>query len=349
MTKSRYIHIDLLRTIVIFSAFVIHFGEKMGSGQWTQPSIFVQRNIFTVGGFFFFTAGYMASRVYLPRFQEEKLKTSVHLWKKGFFILILYTAYVLMMHLFTATPLSEDFIRLVYKHAYQTRVLVSFGLLYVLTPMILFFVIRIGKWFLLPLLVLLSIVFIAYHPSWGLSEALRVVVFDRRSFLYPMLPTLITFLFGFAIALLEEKFEIKAYSKTLVIIALVIILFYIGLISFPWFKDLLRIRGVYTFVESMTPYLFIVVAGYVMSVEWGKYLFDHPKFLCIGIKSLTFYVVSNMFLGLLQLPPHVPSHYKYLAFFSIIFLTYLFTYWNYNSTLYKVSQKSRNSKLIALS
>ena len=347
MTKSRYIHFDLLRTIIIFSAFVIHFDEKIGFGQWAEPSIFFQRNVFTVGAFFFFTAGYMATRVYLPRFQGERLKTSVHLWKKGFSILILYAAYVLMMHLFTITPLSENFIRLVYKHGFQTRVLVSFGLLYLLIPAILFFVIKIGKWFILPLLVLLSILFIAYDPSWGLSEELRVVVFDRRSFLYPMLSTLITFLFGFAIALLEEKFETKAYSKTLAIIVLAIILFYIGsVIGFSWFKNLLRTRGVYTFVESITPYLFIIVAGYVMSTQWGKYLFDRPKILCIGIKSLTFYVVSNMFLGFLRLPPQAPSQYKYLAFFSIIFMTYLFTYWNYNSTLYKIGRKSRDSKMI---
>lgn len=347
MIKSRYVHFDLLRVIVIFSAFVIHFDSKMGIGYWAVPSSIFQELFFTVGGFFFFTAGYMASRVYLPKFQGEKLKTSLHIWKKGFFILILYAAYVLMMHLFTATPLSEELIRLIYKHDFQTRVLVSFGMLYLLIPIILFFVVKLGKWFIPLLLMLLSALFIAYDPSWEISEELRIVVFDRGRFLYPMLSTLITFLFGFATALLEKKFEIKSYSRILVIIALVIILFYIGtVINFPWFKNLLEIQEGFTFVESITPYLFIIIAGYVTSPPWGKYLFDHPKILCVGIKSLTFYVVSNMFLGFLRLPPQAPSQYKYLAFFCIIFLTYLFTYWNYNATLYKISQKSYDSKII---
>jgi hypothetical protein len=346
VTKSRYIHFDLLRAIIIFSAFVIHFDEKIEIGRWAVASVFFQRYVFTVGAFFFFTAGYMASRIYLPRFQGEKIKTSIHIWQKGFFILILYAGYVLMMHLFTITPLSEDIIRLIYKHSYQTRVLVSFGLLYLLIPVILFFVVKIGKWFVFFLLLLLSAVFIAYDPSWDLSEGWRVVVFDRGSFLYPMLSTLITFLFGFVIAHLEEKFEIKSYSKTPAVIALVIIIFYIGaVISLPWFKALIRSGATFTFVESLTPYLFILVAGYVMSLPWGKSFFDRPIILCIGIKSLTFYVLSNMFLGFLLLPKHAPAPYKYLAFICIIFLAYLFTYWNYNSTLYKIGQKSRDSRM----
>ncbi|MBN1979703.1 MAG: hypothetical protein JW918_20090 [Anaerolineae bacterium] len=334
MNRTRRIDFDFLRTLIVFSAFVIHFDTRIGLGGVAELSWWIQRYMFTVGGFFFFTAGYMANWVYLPRFKAGKAKTSLFLAKKGILILMLYFGYVALMHISTSTPLPNIGVNFIFGHSFFAKVLFSFGLLYLIMPPILFVVIKIGNKAVILLVVILA-AFVAYSPTWNMPDSLRMIVFDRTIEFYPMLSTLITFSFGFVASVLDGVLVSRFNSKCLALLSIGLIAVHIGsLMIFPFYRNLLDRRKVLTLVESLVPYIAVLAVRPFFSIRWVQDLFERSKILCIGVKSLTFYMISNVFLGLVLVPKDSSFLVKFLVFASITSLTYTITYWHWGFSKY---------------
>ena len=138
MDQKRFAEIDLLRTVIIISAFILHYDLRIGLGVMVTPSLFISRYIFTVGGFFFFVAGYMARNVYLPRFAKDPTETSRRIFFKGLKILLIYLSYVLLMRVVTGATIPDNLIAFIFDHNLTMKILFTFSFLFMLTPLILY-------------------------------------------------------------------------------------------------------------------------------------------------------------------------------------------------------------------
>jgi hypothetical protein len=177
-----------LRAAIIVSALALHFDTRFGLGDLAEPFRFIQRNIFSVGGFFFFTAGFMACRVYLPRFRGEPVRTGAHLLRKGTVLLAVYVSYVCLLRLATATPFPKGLVGFLLDHPFFVKVLLTFGLLYLLMPCVLWAAVR-SRWLVVGLAAIAVGVHHAYNPSWPMPYSLRALVFDKAMFVYALLPS----------------------------------------------------------------------------------------------------------------------------------------------------------------
>ena len=81
MNNRRKEEFDILRTLIIISAIILHYSNRFDLGILDFPFRFVQKQIFNVGSFFFFTAGYMAHQIYLVRFQNDAVKTIISVFE----------------------------------------------------------------------------------------------------------------------------------------------------------------------------------------------------------------------------------------------------------------------------
>ena len=143
--NKREIDFDLLRAFIIFSALILHYNSNIYISFLAVPSMTIQKYFFTVGGFFFFTAGYMARKVYLDRYLHSPNQISKKVFLKGLSILAMYLFYVLFMHIFTETKLPNSFISFVFDHKFFAKILFTFAILFMLTPIILYLYVNAQK------------------------------------------------------------------------------------------------------------------------------------------------------------------------------------------------------------
>ena len=338
MNQKRYTDIDLLRALIIISAFILHYDLRIGLGEIATPSLFISRYIFTVGGFFFFVAGYMARRVYLPRFATDAKETSTRIFLKGLQILLIYLSYVLLMRIFTGTTIPNNFMGFIYDHKLTMKILFTFSLLFMLTPAILFLADTYNKT-LISMAITMFLFFIFYKSTWPISFEIKKIFIDRTLSIYPLMPALIIYAFGYVAGIFDKHFINKLSSAQLS----TLILSLLGAYALTWHFGFMRNWKCFTIIESITPYLMILLVRQLLSWTSVKKYVLHPNVVRIGINSLAFYVISNILVGLLQLTHHSPVTLKLIAIATTGIIAYVVTYWHSNSSLYVHSLAKRTA------
>jgi hypothetical protein len=331
MHQKRIIDIDILRTFIIVSALLLHFNNRFGIGFLAIPSMIVQYYIFTVGGFFFFIAGYMARKVYLERYFENPKFSSKRTFVKGIKIMSIYILYVFFMYIFTDTDIPKDIIVFLFKHKFYTTVLFTFGVLYSITPLFLFAAINHKRPSII-ILIMLIIFVISYDSYWPLPYALKILILDRQLFRYPLFPSIVIYAVGFTIASIEinSTREIASLKMTLFVLMLICVHLFLS-IKFQPYSKLIHNRQYFTLVESITPYLAIIAIRYLSSIDLIYKYLATPYVLCVGICSFHFYVISSLLLGLLSISKGSEPGIKLLGLIGICLLSYMVTFWRFRS------------------
>lgn len=338
MEKKRYADFDLLRALIIISAFILHYDRRIGLDVLATPSLFISRYIFTVGGFFFFVAGYMARKVYLPKFEKDAKKTSTRVFFKGLKILLIFLSYVFLIRVFTCTNIPDNFMAFIYDHTFAMRILFTFSLLFMLTPIILYFASNHNKTFVAMAIAMFTFVFF-YNKDWSISFEIKKIFIDRTLFAYPLIPALVVYAFGYMAGIVDNQFLSKISRMQLSVISVVLICAY----AILWHFGFIRNWKCFTLIESITPYISVLIVRQMRSWAFVKKYIFHPNVLCVGINSLSFYVISNILLMLLHLNHHSPLTPKLISFVAIGAIAYLFTYWHNNSSLYLHSLTKRST------
>jgi hypothetical protein len=329
MGQKRFEEIDLLRALIIISAFILHYDLRIGLGVIVKPSLFISRYIFTVGGFFFFVAGFMARNVYRPRFANDPKETSTRIFLKGLQILLIYLSYVLLMRIFTGITIPNNFMGFIYDHKLTMKILFTFSFLFMLTPAILYLASNYQKT-LLSLVIALFMFFIFYNSAWPMSFEIKKIFIDRSLSVYPLIPALIIYVFGYVAGIFDKQFFNKVSKIHFSILSILLIGAYVLILH----SGFIRNWKCFTIIEAITPYLMILLARQLLAWKVAKNYLLRPKFLCIGINSLSFFVISNILVVLLQLTHQSQVNLKLIAFVSTGFIAYLLTYWHSNSSLY---------------
>lgn len=327
MESNRYRDFDLLRAVIIFNALLLHYNSNIGIGLLAKPSLILQFNIFTVGGFFFFTAGYMARKIYLKRFLDHPEKISKSVFIKGANILILHLVYVLFMHIVTETKLPNSLLSFIFDHQFYTVVLLTFSVLFMLTPLFLLVHSKTpGLSFVLT--VLLALLVAGYDQKWTIPHALKIIFFDRDLFLYPLFPALLIYAGGFVVAGAESRLSSGATSTGKVALVMIVVFVHLLLINKnELYAQFITDKNNFTILEIITPYFSVLIARYLIHIGHIKKIVLSPHVLCIGVFSLHFYFISNLLLGLLNITKNSASVTKAAGFVGIASLSYLFTFW----------------------
>jgi len=309
---------DFLRSVAVFSALIFHYHCKVYLGILVKPFLLIVNYLFTIGGFFFFVSGFMSYRIYYVRFLENPLETSRYLIKKGLFILLVYFVYLVFMYVLTSTQIPSDIVDFLLMHNFFSKVLFTFGVLFLLTP---FFLFLYSRFRFFPYFCLFLLPLVDFYCQEKMTDKFFLFIASNPIFGYPLLPSLFVFVSGFLLSMLPARYERAAFF-----LALAIFVFVLVSDDFRT-KIFVKDRKYFTFIESITPFCCAFVLRPVMTLVSRFYFID--KFLVIGRDSLVFYVLSNMFIVLADIGPEDTRSVRFLGLVFILFLAYLFTYWHF--------------------
>lgn len=344
MKASRNLEFDILRTLVIISAIIIHFHQRFDLGLLAAPSMFIQKNIFNVGSFFFFTSGYMTYKIYLPRFLKSSQETTEKILKKGVEILFIYILYITFMRLATGDSILFEPYPFLFEHKFFTKVLFTFSILFLISPIVLILYAKSKQLFWSSFLFLIIIYWTVTYLSIpeGLIDSQLSGVFlgvGANRLHYPVLPALIVFCIGFFIASYDHYFTPRVEKqKALFFVPLVLFTLHsILAILSNRYEQLINIKIIEIFVSPILVFITLLVFRQILVIGPGKVksMLVKPEFLLIGINTFVFYITSNLILGFLSLTEQNLLVTK-LALFGFLFtLTYLITSWSFWSGFYQ--------------
>jgi hypothetical protein len=341
MENSRQEEFDVLRALTIISAIILHYNDRLDLGIFAFPSRFVQAEIFNVGSFFFFTAGYMAHQIYLVRFENNSTKTTSKIFRKGLEILFLYIVYITFMRLSTGASIPTDPYNFIYSHGFYTKVLFTFSIIYMISPIVIALYSKSRQLFLTLISLILAIYcFFLYAPLPETvinSEIIGVFLgIGKSKITYPILPALITYCIGFLLVLFDKKYISRSHhSRRLFWISIsILVLHSLLTISFNTYRFAMNLQPVNVLATSIFVFLCLILTRYSLMFRAINILLTKKAFILIGVKTLTFYVVSNLVLGLLSFSKESVIGYKLIVFLSLFSVTYLATAWNFYSDRY---------------
>ncbi|WP_458777063.1 hypothetical protein [Desulforhopalus sp. 52FAK] len=334
-TQKRAIDFDILRVIVILSALLQHYNSVIGDTFLNLPTTIIQQYFFTVGAFFFFTAGYMARKIYIPKFYEQPIALSRKIIIKGVGILSVYVSYVFLLHIFTDTPVQMDVLYFVADHKFNTKVLFPFAMLYILSPLFFYMYSR-NKVLLSLLILLLFIIVVSHNILWTLNipYTQKKLLIDRGLFSYPLLSSILIYSIGFLISSMENICGEMKYSFLFILFIVAVIFVHIFLVmNVKEYHDIVSKKSYYLIVECITPYLAIIVVRFFTRYDFLYKYLSSSYVMCIGVCSLHFYIIMNLILFLLQIPRDADQFTKVAGLVGVFGLTYLFTFWKYSSAI----------------
>ena len=329
----------MLRTLIIINALVLHFGEKIPLGSFYVPFLIFQNRIVTVGGIFFFCAGYMARKVYYDKFVVNQMLYAKTIFLKGLKILIIYLVYILLMHLFTATDIPKNLLFFIFGHRFFAKVLFIFSLLYMITPLFLYLAYNHKKQ-LLVYLFLITFIMLIYNSHWPVPLSIKVILLDRTLSLYPLLPSLVIYAVGYGIAHVETSYNIKIPSYIIILIIVTLIVHLILSLNVQPYEEFVLTKKYFTLIELVTPYMLLLVIRRITSNNSIYRILSNQNFLCIGIFSLHFYLTSNLLLSLVRISEETCMIIKFIVLAGIFILSYMYTHMKYFSM--RVGEASRN-------
>lgn len=348
--KHRAIEFDLLRSLSILSAAILHFSfldKSEFSELLALPFKFIYHSLFTVGALFFFTAGVMAYQIYLPAFRQQKaLETSYKILMKGIFLLFIHLFYINFMRLATQTPIpTSSIFDFFFKDTFFLRVIFVFGFLYMMMPFLLFLIAR-RDWVIGGFLIItLGLTFI-FNDIIAISNWSEELFFNRRAFHYALLPSLTIFFLGMLFSkylLNNPKLELQIISLLKHKISLIILVILICTVLY--FKLFFHGTGGPFAIWSyhwFFPIRESLVIGFSLLIlrkmfqEWPtlKSFLNRKLFLCYGVKSLTAFVLSTGLVSIVRYP--IDSYLaKVFILIIILMITYLVSSWQYDSDVLK--------------
>jgi hypothetical protein len=344
---QREIEFDILRSIIIISSIILHFDTNFDIRALSSPFSFIQNHFFTVGAFFFFTAGVMAYRVYIPRYREKSFIHSLNIAKKGLIILLIYFTYITVMRLISNTEFPSCLLDYIFKHPFFLKALFSFGILYTTIPFILVLMYRNGKvmyYFpiLLYLIVIVSLTFLEL-PYWTM-----MIFIDRSKFLYALLPSYIIFfigmLFGRSLsASAIEKSPVMFLDNNLALTSFIFYTFLLIINSLFFDFTIHNHASIAPIREAMTLCFCVILFKKILLKLRPLYrLFSNQKFVSFGVESLTTYVVGNMMVALIINYCSDNLVEKVCILCSILLFTYFVSTWKKDSRIL-------NRRLISIS
>ncbi|WP_019507866.1 acyltransferase family protein [Pleurocapsa sp. PCC 7319] len=349
MNNRRKEEFDVLRALIIISAIILHFSNRFDLGILEFPSRFVQKQIFNVGSFFFFTAGYMAYKIYLVRFQNNAVKTTIKLLRKGLEILLVYIGYVTFLRLSTGASIPTDLYDFIYGHEFYTKVLVTFSAIYIVSPVIIALYWKSKQLcFLLISLIFSIYCVLLYVPSpetiihseivgtfWGLGN---------KQISYPILPAIIIYFIGFYISSIEQQLiSNTSQSRILSWASLpILVLHALFVASSDTYKATMNLEPIDLLTTSIFIFLSLIFMRRLLSLKIANSILTKKAIILIGSKTLTFYLTSNLILNFLTFPKESIMAGKIVVFLLLFALTYLVTAWNFYSDYYR-KLSSRNT------
>jgi hypothetical protein len=327
----RETEIDLLRTFAVLSAFILHYNSNFSIGIISIPSRIVQNYWLTVGGFFLFTAGYMACKKYIERFKANRRLCSLSLIRKGIGLIAVYAIYVLCMHFATKTIIPANMVTLFYCHRFFGIILLTFGLLYIVMPVLLFIFIR-HRYVSIGVAGVLAILTLGYKPDWNIPFAIKIILFDRTLFLYSLVPSILLFSAGYITAQ-REMFTQKRWSSA-VLTSITMVVFCVHMVlcwKVRLYYEFITDRNSFTLIEMITPIGMMAIARIVVGLKIIGRFTESRYLLCLGVFSFHFYLFTNLFIGLSNISKDSPSTQKIIVFTGIGILSYIITFWKYGS------------------
>lgn len=339
--RNRNIEFDLLRSLIITSAVVLHFSNHYNLGVFPYPFRLINSELFNVGNFFFFTAGYMGHSIYFNRSNIENFSKYIKIFKKGFLILSVYLFFIIIMRLFTDTTVPDNLYDFIWSHRFYTKVLVTFSFVYLVSP----FVISLFKKSKLVFFIIFISLYLSYIPSYsevtGKSYLFGILLgLGDKAIYYSFVASLIVYCIGFIASFVESTFILN--NKGIYVSAILLIFVHLLLINlFPFYKSIIHNRKIWLLATSVLIYSSTFTLRYFLLNKEILTFFNKEAVLLIGVKSLTFYVLSNLFLGLLSIPGNYGLLHNFLIFASVFFLSYLFTYWHFLSDFKSISPPLR--------
>ena len=154
---------------------------------------------------------------------------------------------------------------------------------------------------------------------------------DRRLFLYPLFPSLFIYGSGFILANFESTRQFISIRSFKIVIFILLLLFthLVFVKNIEIYAQIVNNRNYFTILEAITPFLFIIIFRYLISIDKIKKIVESPYVLCIGILSLHFYFISNLLLGLLSITKESEPMIKIAGLIGIASLSYIFTFWKF--------------------
>jgi hypothetical protein len=335
---KRSIAFDMLRTIIIVVSIILHFDTKFYLGSLAFPAKYIQNHLFTIGAIFFFTSGVFGYRCYLPQFRENSFLTSKKLIYKGLTILGIYTVYIIVMRIATNVIIPSDFFELIFSHPFFLKVLFTFGVLFIISPLFLLIISFSDKYIFL----FLVLIYISLIASFEMSYSNRLlnILFHRGITFYPIIPSLFVYCFGMLYGKISNRHQnelqpsIVSFGRLLFILIILVSLLVIDKTIFQNVTIYAHLIG--PIREAVVIWIFIVITDYLLSnFLIIKRLIQRSQLLYFGIESLTAYVTANIFIGLISTIEGRLN--KILVLISILFITYLAVSWKSQRNIAKTS------------
>ena len=340
MKTNRREEFDVLRALMIISAIILHFNNKFDLGSLALPSIFVQKQLFNVGSFFFFASGYMACKIYLPKFQKGNKKTATKIFKKSLEILFTYVGYITFMRLATGNLIPLHLYSFLFEHKFFTLVLFTFSVIFLISPSIIMIYERSKSLFLSFIFLLLGFyTFVIYAPIPEnlMNSELTGILFGVgiKHLYYPIIPALIIYCLGFLIASYDGGARCQdRRSNALIWSSFLLLVIHSALcILSEYYRTIVHIKLLAPLVTSILIFISLLLIRYLLEIKKIRHALTKSEFILIGQKTLTFYVTSNMILSFLSLSEHNNILIKIVMFGCLFWLTYLVTKWSFYTDL----------------
>lgn len=245
------------------------------------------------------------------------------------------------MRLSRGDSIPIDLYSFIYEHKFYTKVLFTFSILYLVSPIIISLYSR--SKYLLPLLIslLFSIYCIFLYapiPETLINSEMGGVFFgvgDQKVY-YPIFPALIIYCIGFLVSCCAQQFSFNTYrAKILSWLPLsILVLHSLSIISSSTYKSIIGSEPINLLATCVFVSLSLILTRRLLLMERINSILTKKEFILIGTKTLTFYLISNMILGFLNFPREIVWTHKIIVFLLLFSLTYLITAWNFYSDYY---------------
>ncbi len=330
--QKRDVIFDLLRTISLISAFAIHYHSKVYIG--SLVTIFAFPTLFySIGDLFFFVSGFMLFTKYYPKYLSAPSACTKYLLKKGFTLVIIYIVYIVVMYVLTNTAMPLSLWDFLIFHSFFSKVILTFGLLYILFPpfLFLFNYVKIIPYVLLTI----SAMLIVYGQCLDKETyCLQTFLLLKKDFGYPIIPSFFVVLCGFIVA---KDLNLKWNKLILCSSFFMVTLHLFFNFKSSYYHELIANTQYFIFLEPIFIYsswiIFKPFSGFLTQSRASRY------FLFIGQDSLSFFMLFNMFISLCQITPDSSRLLRLMGLFFIFLLSYFFTYIHFSSIFCEKSMK----------
>jgi len=311
----RYFSYDLIRTYAAISAIIIHFRNRSCIPP-TDIFWFIQKNIITVGGVFFFVSGIMLYKIYFPKFQKDKMKVVKRVIYKSIVLFLIYLGYLIFMYIVSGLSFPDSVSTFLFKRAFFNKILLKFSLIFAFSPLFLFLIEKIKKVFFFVILAFffISLSYVGFR-LYG-SGLLQSFLFDVNKQTYP----LIAYFCVYSLGIFYGMTHVRVGKHSILILISTAVPLYLFFYENQFLKP---VR------ESITLFMLFLLLDHIFSARQTE---GKLRYIGVaGVESLTFYVFGNLLVSLLPNICGSPTYSQIFILLSILVLCYLMSLWHHKS------------------